>query len=538
MADRPRATTKPHLYSLVAAAEVATSRGVTRKIQSVGLLDWQERAWEYYDTVGEFRFGISWQANALSRVNLVAARPPATVGDEPVAIDPLDPEITPAEKRAIELVQVIAGGASGQGQLLHEFGQHLGVAGFGWLVAEPDLEDQDADEYQTWNVLSQDTVRITERPNQDPIIEIKTGASKGGSSDAWRKVHPNALVVKVWRKHPRRPWEPDAPVRAVLSILEQLDLLSAHITASGRSRLAGAGILKIPSEAEFPPPPPKEGDDPSTEPQDGFDYFVENLTEMMTVPIQNRDSAAAIVPLVVTIPGEWADKMDHVTFATPFDEKVTELQGEAIKRLALGLDMPPEVLTGMSGVNHWTAWQVEETAITLHVEPNAETVCNGLTEGWLRIALDAEGLDPDTAIVWYDTGDLTTPPDKSGSATLAYDRLQLSEGSYRRELGFNEEDKPTDEEFKQRVLLDAAKGAPTLAPTMLAAAGILDPVVADAVEEVEEAPTVVDETIVVEDACGDQGEEAHDNNMRDVERRYADLIDAAGAAARLESLAQ
>jgi maleamate amidohydrolase len=45
-------------------------------------------------------------------------------------------------------------------------------------------------------------------------------------------------------------------------------------------------------------------------------------------------------------------------------------------------------------------------------------------------------------------------------------------------------------------------------------------------------------TIVVEDACGDQGEQAHDNNMRDVERRYADLIDAAGAAARLESLAQ
>jgi maleamate amidohydrolase len=45
-------------------------------------------------------------------------------------------------------------------------------------------------------------------------------------------------------------------------------------------------------------------------------------------------------------------------------------------------------------------------------------------------------------------------------------------------------------------------------------------------------------TVVVEDACGDQGPEAHDNNMRDVERRYADLIDSAGATARLESLVQ
>lgn len=43
-------------------------------------------------------------------------------------------------------------------------------------------------------------------------------------------------------------------------------------------------------------------------------------------------------------------------------------------------------------------------------------------------------------------------------------------------------------------------------------------------------------TIVVEDACGDQGSEAHDNNMRDVERRYADLIDAAGARVRLEGI--
>jgi maleamate amidohydrolase len=43
-------------------------------------------------------------------------------------------------------------------------------------------------------------------------------------------------------------------------------------------------------------------------------------------------------------------------------------------------------------------------------------------------------------------------------------------------------------------------------------------------------------TIVVEDACGDQGAEAHNNNMRDVERRYADLIDAEGAAQRLGEL--
>lgn len=487
MADRQRALSKPHTYSLIAAAELVTSKGVTNKIKPVGLLDWQEQAWRFYDEVGELRFGVGWTANALSRVNLVAARPPVASGQEPSPLDLNDPDLTPDERRAIELVEFIAGGAAGQGQLLGEFGEHLGVAGFGWLVAEPNLDDPDSDLFETWAVYSQESLRITERPGDtgDALIEIRQSAST--SSEAWRPAHPNSLVVKVWRKHPRRPWEPDAPTRAVLSILEQLDLLNAHVTASARSRLAGAGILAIPAEAEFPPPPPKFDEDglPDAEQeQDGFDRFVNELTDMMTVPIKERDSAAAVVPLTLAIPGEYIDKLQHVTFSTPFDERVQTLQEAAIKRLALGLDLPPEVLTGMSGVNHWTAWQVEETAITLHVEPTAEVVCNGLTTGWLHPAFAAEGIDPATAIVWYDTTDLKVPPDKSTNATAAYDRLQLSAAAYLREQGFSIEDQPDAEEFKRRVLLDAAKGAPTLAPSMLAAAGILDDNVADAADSV------------------------------------------------------
>lgn len=43
-------------------------------------------------------------------------------------------------------------------------------------------------------------------------------------------------------------------------------------------------------------------------------------------------------------------------------------------------------------------------------------------------------------------------------------------------------------------------------------------------------------TIVVEDACGDQEPTAHADNMRDVERRYADLTDSGSAAKRLDAL--
>ena len=486
MADRPRNLSVPHRYALVAAAEVITSPNIARPVvNGGGMLDWQERAWQFFDNVGEFRFGVGWTSNALSRVNLVAARPPRQVGDEPGAIAMDDAELTAGEKRASELVEMIAGGASGQGQLMGEFGEHLSVAGFGWLLAEPDLEDPNSDAYLTWNVYAQDALRFVGSGEQQSI-EIRVG--DGTSAEAFRKVHPNALIVKVWRKHPRRPWEPDAPVRGVLGVLEIIELLTDHVTASGRSRLAGAGILAIPSEAEFPPPPIQVDDDGEpdlTTEQDRFDNFVEELTKAMTVPIKDRDSASSVVPLPLSIPGEFVDKLTHITFSTPFDDRVSELLQESIKRLALGLDMPPEVLTGMAGVNHWTAWQVEETAITLHIEPNAEIVCNALTEGWLKPALIAEGFDPSAAMVWYDTSDLTSPPDKSGNAKDLYDRLQLSAKALRRETGFAEEDAPDEEEFKQRVLLDAAKGAPTLAPAMLAEAGILEPAIADAAEDAE-----------------------------------------------------
>jgi hypothetical protein len=147
--------------------------------------------------------------------------------------------------------------------------------------------------------------------------------------------------------------------------------------------------------------------------------------------------------------------------------------------------MPPEVLTGMAGMNHWGAWQVEETAITLHIEPMAEIICHALTIGYLRPALRAAGFgeEADQFMVWYDTTDLTTSPDRSEDATAAYDRREISGAAYRREIGMSEEDKPSDTELRTRILLDVAKGAPTLAPAMLAEAGIIDPDVAKAAED-------------------------------------------------------
>ena len=458
--------------------------------------DWQSDAWTFYDQVGELRFGAGWLANGLSRVNLVAARQPEHLGDEPSAIvlpDPNqepDPETVPltlAERLAVDLVSAIAGGADGQGQLLAACAIQLSIPGIGFILMTPEKvvassevevpqptglvpvvdamaepEYPAPDESWEWRVLAQEELR-----SEGSTYQVATGQGE------WEPLPDEAVLVKVWRPHPRRSWEPDSPCRAVLGILRQIVLLDEHVMATAQSRLAGAGLLILPSEAEFAPLPrtgtvaplpiPVPGE-PSTE-----DDFVEVLVDTMTIPIGDRGSAAAVVPLVVRIPGEYADKPRHITFWSEFSGSLLPLRDNAVRRLALGLDMPPEVLTGMSDVNHWTAWQVEETAITLHIEPMAETVVHALTIGYLRPALEAAGVRPEDAdglMVWYDTTDLTVRPDRSQDAVAVYDRYELSAAALRRETGLSEDDAPSTDEKRDRILLSLLQGQ--LGPTALA----------------------------------------------------------------------
>lgn len=479
MSDRRRPR-RPKYNSLVAAAELmlAPNRALYGSISKPE--GWQMEAWNFYDTVGELRFGVSWIANAMSRVNLVAGAPPSGAGDEPTIINPDEEGFTAGQYRAAEIVQTISGGSSGQGQMLSAFAIHLSVSGIGWLVAEPNQEDPEADVFETWQVFSSDEIRMGPAG-----IEIAYG------SKLWRNVHPNAIVIKVWRPHPRKSWEPDAPTHGVLGVLREIELLQKHIQASAQSRLAGAGLLAIPSEAVFPPGQGPQSsiedidpDDQNTRPAD--DTFVETLIDAMTTPIADRGSAAAVVPLVVKIPGEYVDKVKHITFSTPFDSQVLALMESAITRLSLGMDIPPEVLTGKGAMNHWGSWQVQEEAITLHIEPLSETICHALTIGYLKAALEAEGFDPDEAMVWYDTTDLRVRPDKSASAIQAYDRNQLSAEALLRELGLNLDDAPSYEEKRENLLLGVARGAPTLAPLMLSELGYLSPVVADEITVTED----------------------------------------------------
>jgi hypothetical protein len=175
-----------------------------------------------------------------------------------------------------------------------------------------------------------------------------------------------------------------------------------------------------------------------------------------------------VVPLPIKVPAEFVDKIKHLDFTLKIDEKIIEKRDSAIKRLASQLNVPPEVLLGMGDLNHWNAWAVDETSLKVNVAPDAELIAQALTIGYLQPRLKASHVE-DWAnwVVWYDMSELTLRPDRSDNAIQLYDRMEINGTALRRETGFDESDKPSDDELKEQGLKVIIKSLPSGGPAAL-----------------------------------------------------------------------
>ncbi|MGH3587725.1 MAG: hypothetical protein ACRDQ0_15530, partial [Pseudonocardia sp.] len=244
--------------------------------------------------------------------------------------------------------------------------------------------------------------------------------------------------------------------------------LTAHVLATVESRLAGAGLMLLSDDVTPASPAQSDGANPLHS-----DPVTAALLEAMATPLKNRDSASAIVPLLLRVNGSPKDKLLYQSFATQLDENILPLRESAVRRVATGLDMPPEMLLGMGDVNHWGAWLIDETGIKMHIEPKLALICEALTYWWYRPALEALGVeDAEQYAIWYDTAGLRQRPNRGPEAAQAHERGTLSDAAYLRELGFSTEDMPDEEEQRRRLLVRLAESNPQLAPAALQALGV------------------------------------------------------------------
>lgn len=399
---------------------------------------WQEEAWQFYDDLGEFRYGVEWVSAMLSRVRLYAAKL-ETGEDEPVRA-----EAGPA----VDLMTTLGGGVAGQAQLMAGFGTQLAVPGEGYLVGEV------VNGVEQWAVRSTDEVRAA-RGHYEVIDE--TAASNGTQ---WRPLGSDSLVTRVWRPHKRFHYMADSPARAARRTMRELELVNRHIQAQYLSRLASAGLIVFPDEITFPV---------REEFADAPDPFVAEWIEIAAEAISKPGTASAVIPMPIKVPGEYVDKIRHVDFTLTLDDKILDKRDSAIKRLATQLNIPAEVLLGLGDSNHWTSWMLEESALKTHVAPEAELICQALTSGYLQPRLKASGVqDFARWVVWYDMSELTLRPDRSDDAIQLYDRLEIDGAALRRETGFDEADKPSEDELEEQALRVILRTQPQAALTALA----------------------------------------------------------------------
>lgn len=416
--------------ALVASAKRVQGAGDPTRTASTGN-GWQEAAWHFYDTVGEYAYAVNWVGNLLSRAKLFATRDD---GSGPVRLPDTDP--------AAEYVNSLFGNTQGRSQALQQIGVHYTVAGETWIIGRQDGG------MDSWQVAAPSRI---ERQGDTWLLD--------------RVALPtNAFKMRIWRPHPINPRAATSPSRAALPILSEIERLTMHVAAQVDSRLASAGVLLMPNSMTFNTAVDQDASGSATS-SGSSDAFVKVLQDVMARAIANRDDASALVPIVVTGDADAIDKVQHITFWSELDNQAIELRTEAIRRLALSMDMPPEILTGQSEGSRFHVWSIDESAIKSHTEPLLNRIAADLAQGYLRPLLTDDGHDPEEVEqygIGIDTAEMRLRPNRSREALELYDRGELKPGVLLEETGFDPDtDAPTAREMVMWLTQKVAQGQTT-----------------------------------------------------------------------------
>lgn len=387
---------------------------------------WQEDAWQMYDNVGELRFIVNALASQVGKARLYAAEL-----DE-------NGEIVPSEnENARRAVQLIGSSFADTAQMLERAAQNILISGEFWFAGLPPRGDRGKRlplSEATMKELDWHMLSVSEVSKKDGTVEIRL--PEGEESLKLDDIY----LVRVHRPHPRFYGQAVSPVRSALPILRELVGLTMHISAQVDSRLAGAGVFIVPKSAQQ-----TNLENAMTQAYGGdtaqADPVTEAMVEAMSAALEDRGTAAAIVPIVLSVPDEAVGKFQHISFASELDKNAEKLREESIRRLALSMDAPPEMLLGTADMNHWSSWLISEDTVNSHVTPLLTLLADALTQQFLPDMLAALG-EKDAAkyFVWFDVDHLKARPNRSAEAVSLYDRGLIGARATREANGFEESD--------------------------------------------------------------------------------------------------
>lgn len=461
--DTPRPIVAAATRNRAKAAPYDARRAITAAAERVKLTDaatatrpytaWQHDAWTGFERVGEIHYGFTLLANLLSRVRVYAA----VVGETNEA--PADIAGESGRKRVKAKLADDALGIMNELQqtdfagMVRAFSLNMSVPGECYLIKLPDSLGG------TWCIRSVDEVQVR---NTGIILMSLRGSSKENI-----ELPKDTYIARIWRQHPRFSKEPDSSMVGVADSIEELLMLTRLVRGAARSRM-NAGMLFIPDGLTAGPgstttaePVLEEPSDPMTALRNApttssGDDFLQQLMDNMTTPIADEASAASVVPMLTTGPGELGNMIRHITFDRKSDEWLIQRIDKALERILHGIDIPKELVTGMAAVKYSNAVVIDENLYKSNIEPLALSFVDAVASVYLLPRLKALGwLDEELKdiAVWYDPSEIVTRPNSADEATQGVDRGLVSDAAWRREHGYAETDAPSEEDTARQLLL-------------------------------------------------------------------------------------
>lgn len=426
--------------NLTAAAARVTSRNgqdFRRLIQP-----WQARALSYYRLIGEVWYSAQFYSRALSKTRLF----PAILDENG------DPQETD-DKLLLDLWSRVQGPGGGQAHLQAQYGRLMFLTGEGYLTASPDdvwgevweflssdeLRVQPGGYFMRYTAPQLDALTLVDAP--DDSFEVMAGQSG-----------PDAIIpYRIWRPDPGYSAWADSPMRAVLEICKEIMTLTLAVEARATSRAANSGLLLWPDETSNPQLDTSGDEDATNDP------FFNDLAESFMAPITNPGSASAGPPMLVRMSKNLIRPEDGgprlMQLIDPKDNYgETGLRNECIRRFALGVDMPPEQLLGMTDANHWSGWLVDEQTYKAHLMPVTQQMCDDFNSAYLLPAAREAGYtDWKKVRVGYDATEVINHPDKGKDFLDLYNARAISKAALRAAKGAEEADAMPEDELNEAI---------------------------------------------------------------------------------------
>jgi hypothetical protein len=359
---------------------------------------WQTEIWRLYDVVPEFSRGANWVGSACSRVRIFVAEV-----DEAGEVQQEVAKKGPYAKYSYHLF----GGPARQQELLRLMGVDLTVSGEFWVLGI----NGDADTEDKWFAVSANELKRVQHaaetsPGPDPRL-------LGSQPDMYeffdgntihRLVEGEDIMYRCWTPHPYRTWTSDSPGRSLQMVLVELEILTQYILAQARSRLASAGVWIWPTGTDFP----TNDSQPVS-----ADSLMDKMLKAGEQNMRSFGSASQVLPMIVEMPEKVFDRIKApITFGSELSKEAVELRKELRERLSAGMDIAPEIVTGMGEATGWNTFSITADTVETVVKPIMARICNAATQVYLWPALKAAGKPWKRYKFWFDTAALTIRPQR------------------------------------------------------------------------------------------------------------------------------